>query len=131
MNITFCGLTSLLVISGDDSSHSKLQDVKDSRLSIQLSRIGEYIIELLSECVERPLTSAAYISLLPAMWSFLHYPSQPSLSSRVLHAGIRHAINVSSMSTTLKEATVKFVAGIVLVNVALPLSGLVLSSVMI
>lgn len=137
LNVIFCELTSLLVLASQNTVHSRpnrsgkpkrapggsslIRDVED-KLSIQTLRVGEYIVQLLlgepvsSSQLGRPLTPAAYLALLPTVWSLLNNPiaGDHNVARNVLQATLDHASRTSSKSA-LKPLTIEFVSRLVLV----------------
>ncbi len=92
---------------------------------MQAERVREYVLQILgggepsSSQLARPLTAAAYTSLLPTIWSLINYSGrnqeQTESSSDVLRATVEHAVKTGSKSL-LKRCTFDFVSRIVLVR---------------
>ncbi len=68
---------------------------------------------VLSNQVARSLTSAAYTSLTPTMWSLINTPSQSS--NGVFGAVLEHGTVVSAKSA-LKKPAVDFISRLILVG---------------
>lgn len=84
-------------------------------------RVSEYVTQLLRGEVAsvsqlgRPLTSAAYVALLPTIWALISSPTTSQrMSTPILQAVVEHAVKVSSKSA-LKRPTIELVARLVLV----------------
>ncbi|KAJ7293677.1 hypothetical protein C8J57DRAFT_34512 [Mycena rebaudengoi] len=130
LNLIFCELTSLLILTSDtvpirrgkQRVNQGQEGLKDS-LQVQTERVSEYVVQLLrgeslsTSQLGRPITSTAYAALLPTIWSLINNsnPSLHHLSSDVLQATVEHASKVSSKSA-LKQVTTEFVARIVLLD---------------
>ncbi|KAH7880643.1 uncharacterized protein C8R40DRAFT_1165590 [Lentinula edodes] len=131
LNFTYCDLTSRLVPASRTSaaaSHPTTSRGKKARHfgndASQANRVQEYVLEILQEQVSssqlvRGLTSTAYNSLLPTIWSLLNYSGrneeQLERSGEVLEAVVEHAVKVGSKSA-LKRSTFDFVARLVLLE---------------
>ncbi|KAJ3868716.1 hypothetical protein EV359DRAFT_31693 [Lentinula novae-zelandiae] len=131
LNFTYCDLTSRLVPASRPSaaaSHPTTSRGKKARHfgndASQANRVQEYVLEILQEQVStsqlvRGLTSTAYNSLLPTIWSLLNYSGrneeQLERSGEVLEAVVEHAVKIGSKSV-LKRSTFDFVARLVLVR---------------
>ncbi|KAJ7786421.1 hypothetical protein B0H16DRAFT_1446174 [Mycena metata] len=129
LNLMFCELTALLVLTSETTTNrggkrvvQKQRDTKDS-LQVQTERVGEHVVQLLqgeslsATQLGRPLSSAAYTALLPTIWSLINNANASLLdvSNDVLQATIEHARKVSSKSA-LKQTTIEFLARLVLLN---------------
>ncbi|KAK7064145.1 testis-expressed sequence 10 protein [Favolaschia claudopus] len=127
LNLTFCELTSLLVLTSESAAQhrNKSSTAGDSKYNIQLQveRVSEYVVQLLkgesgsASQLSRPLTATAYAALLPTIWALVNN-SNPNLrtsSSEVLRATLDHASRASSKSAT-KQTTIEFVARLVLLS---------------
>ncbi|KAJ7038093.1 hypothetical protein C8F04DRAFT_1326018 [Mycena alexandri] len=129
LNLMFCELTALLVLTSESTTSrgskrvvQKQRDSKDS-LQVQTERVGDHVVQLLqgeslsATQLGRPLTSAAYTALLPTIWSLINNanPNLLDVSTSVLQATIEHARKVSSKSA-LKQTTIEFLARLVLLN---------------
>lgn len=105
-------------------STAQARGPKDA-LSIQTLRVSDYILQLLrGEAVAtsqlgKPLTSAAYVALLPAIWALLNnaIPDLQGTSSAVLQATLDHSLRTSSKSG-VKGLTIGFISRLVLVGAA-------------
>ncbi|KAF8832416.1 hypothetical protein HHX47_DHR1001836 [Lentinula edodes] len=131
LNFTYCDLTSRLVPASRTSaaaSHPTTSRGKKARHfgndASQANRVQEYVLEILQEQVSssqlvRGLTSTAYNSLLPTIWSLLNYSGrneeQLERSGEVLEAVVEHAVKIGSKSA-LKRSTFDFVARLVLLE---------------
>ncbi|KAJ3935344.1 MAG: hypothetical protein NXY57DRAFT_990459 [Lentinula lateritia] len=131
LNFTYCDLTSRLVPASRPSaaaSHPTTSRGKKARHfgndASQANRVQEYVLEILQEQVSTPqlvrgLTSTAYNSLLPTIWSLLNYSGrneeQLERSGEVLEAVVEHAVKIGSKSV-LKRSTFDFVARLVLLE---------------
>ncbi|KAJ3920675.1 hypothetical protein F5877DRAFT_37627 [Lentinula edodes] len=131
LNFTYCDLTSRLVPASCTSaaaSHPTTSRGKKARHfgndASQANRVQEYVLEILQEQVSssqlvRGLTSTAYNSLLPTIWSLLNYSGrneeQLERSGEVLEAVVEHAVKIGSKSA-LKRSTFDFVARLVLLE---------------
>ncbi|KAF5377588.1 hypothetical protein D9615_005333 [Tricholomella constricta] len=137
LNLQFCELTSLLILTTHAGSTRKVRrgkpqqvnkDVSSSKrsrdaLSIQTERVCEYILQLLrgepvaGSQLGRVLTPDAYAALLPAIWALLNnaLAQHQEISSAVLHATVEHSIKTSSKSA-LKRLTIEFIARLVLLS---------------
>ncbi|KAF8216124.1 hypothetical protein K438DRAFT_1800104 [Mycena galopus ATCC 62051] len=122
LNLIFCELTSLLVLTSENSPPRREKQPAQSKNSLQLQteRVSEHVIQLLkgeslsSSQLGRPLTSATYTALLPTIWALVNAgPNLHTASSEVLRVTIEHASKVSSKSA-LKQVTIEFVARVVL-----------------
>ncbi|TRM66181.1 hypothetical protein BD626DRAFT_628138 [Schizophyllum amplum] len=118
LNLLYCELTSLIALTGSDAtSQLRRANKKRDALSIQTERVQSYIVQLLrgeptvGQQLARPLSSSAFISLLPTIWSLLNAPE----AATILAALLQHAISVPSKST-LKQSTVAFVGRLVLLE---------------
>jgi pre-rRNA-processing protein IPI1 len=134
LNLIFCELASLLVLASETKSNNFVHTKRErprktgrqnltATLPIQTERVSEYVVQLLrggpvsSSQISLPLSSTAYIGLLPTIWSLLNNRTidRYQLSSDVLLATIEHAVKTPSRSG-LKKSTVEFVARIILVG---------------
>ncbi|KAJ7169975.1 hypothetical protein C8R46DRAFT_219616 [Mycena filopes] len=129
LNLMFCELTALLVLTSESTSNRRgkrgVQGQRDSKdsLQVQTERVGDHVVQLLrghslsTTQLGRPLTSAAYTALLPTIWSLINNanPNLLDVSNEVLQATIEHASKVSSKSA-LKQTTIEFLARLVLLN---------------
>ncbi|SJL05680.1 uncharacterized protein ARMOST_09016 [Armillaria ostoyae] len=121
LNLVYCELTSLLVLTSQDTRSRQQQPRKTdrSKLSIQNDIVCDYVLRELSggnvssNQVARSLTSAAYTSLTPTMWSLINTPSQSS--NGVFGAVLEHGTVVSAKSA-LKKPTVDFMSRLILMN---------------
>lgn len=121
LNLVYCELTSLLVLTSQDTRSRQQQPRKTdrSKLSIQNDIVCDYVLRELSggnvssNQVARSLTSAAYTSLTPTMWSLINTPSQSS--NGVFGAVLEHGTVVSAKSA-LKKPTVDFISRLILMN---------------
>ncbi|KAJ6503434.1 hypothetical protein C8R47DRAFT_1250354 [Mycena vitilis] len=127
LNLVFCELTSLLVLTSESAPNRRgkpatLGHSKDS-LQVQTERVSDHVMQLLlgeslsTSQLGRPLTSATYSALLPTIWSLINNanPNLRTVSSEVLRATIEHATKVSSKSA-LKQIAIEFIARVVLLN---------------
>ncbi|KAJ7925880.1 hypothetical protein B0H13DRAFT_1973741 [Mycena leptocephala] len=127
LNLIFCELTSLLVLTSGSALNQRGKravqgDSKDS-LQMQTERVGEHVARLLkgeslsTSQLGRPLTPTAYTALLPTIWSLINNanPNLRAVSSEVLRVSIDHASKVSFKSA-LKQVTIEFIARIVLLD---------------
>ncbi|KAK0465092.1 uncharacterized protein EV420DRAFT_1759822 [Desarmillaria tabescens] len=125
LNLVYCELTSLLVLTSRDagsplrSRQQRPSKTDNSKLSIQNDIVCDYVLRELSggnvspNQVPRSLTSAAYTSLTPTMWSLINTPSQSS--NGVFGAVLEHGTVVSAKSA-LKKPTVDFISRLILMN---------------
>ncbi|KAK0198378.1 hypothetical protein F5146DRAFT_1218993 [Armillaria mellea] len=121
LNLVYCELTSLLVLTSQDtrSRQRRPNKTEKSKLSIQNDIVCDYVLRELSggnvssNQVARSLTSAAYTSLTPTMWSLINAPSQSS--NGVFGAVLEHGTVVSAKSA-LKKPTVDFISRLILMN---------------
>ncbi|KAJ7619125.1 hypothetical protein DFH06DRAFT_1235406 [Mycena polygramma] len=134
LNLVFCELTSLLVLTSESAPNRRGKPAtfghsKDS-LQVQTERVSDHVVQLLkgeslsTSQLGRPLTSATYSALLPTIWSLINNanPNLRTVSSEVLRATIEHATKVSSKSA-LKQITVEFIARVVLLNTETQFNG--------
>ncbi|KAJ7706080.1 hypothetical protein B0H17DRAFT_973090 [Mycena rosella] len=129
LNLIYCELTSLLILTSEDPSPRRdkramqVQEGSKTSLQVQTERVSDYVVELLNGAsvstsqLGRPLTQTAYTALLPTIWSLINNanPNLNDVSSDVLQATIEHASRVSSKSA-LKQVTLEFIGRIVLLN---------------
>jgi pre-rRNA-processing protein IPI1 len=129
LNLIYCELTSLLILTSDTASIRRdkrtVQGQEGSKNSLQsqTERVSDYVVELLNGAslstsqLGRPLTQSAYTALLPTIWSLINNanPNLRDVSSDVLQATIDHASRVSSKAAS-KQVTVEFIARIILVS---------------
>ncbi|KAK0233154.1 hypothetical protein IW262DRAFT_1476865 [Armillaria fumosa] len=121
LNLVYCELISLLVLTSQDtrSRQQRPNKTEKSKLSIQNDIVCDYVLRELSggnvssNQVARSLTSAAYTSLTPTMWSLINTPSQTS--NGVFGAVLEHGTVVSAKSA-LKKPTVDFISRLILMN---------------
>ncbi|KAK0245760.1 hypothetical protein EDD85DRAFT_1016820 [Armillaria nabsnona] len=121
LNLVYCELTSLLVLTSQDTRSRQQRPSKTdrSKLSIQNDIVCDYVLRELSSGnvssnqVARSLTSAAYTSLTPTMWSLINTPSQSS--NGVFGAVLEHGTVVSAKSA-LKKPAVDFISRLILMN---------------
>ncbi|KAL1739402.1 hypothetical protein HDZ31DRAFT_49451 [Schizophyllum fasciatum] len=118
LNIYYCELTSLIALAaGPSSSSQSRRTKKKDTFTAQTDRVRAYIIHLLrgepvaGQQLARAFSPAAYIALLPTVWSLLNAPD----ADDVLSALLDHAIRVPS-KTPLKLPTVAFVGRLVLLE---------------
>ncbi|KAF4572843.1 hypothetical protein EYR36_007353 [Pleurotus pulmonarius] len=126
MNLTYCQLTSLLVLTSktpQPSARGK-QRGSSNASAVHAEAVNEYVIRLLNgEPVNgtqlgRALTLDAYISLLPTIWSFVSItagPNDDSFSAGILAAVLSHATQASSKSA-IKKLTIEFVGRLALLD---------------
>ncbi|KAJ7361638.1 hypothetical protein DFH08DRAFT_844743 [Mycena albidolilacea] len=123
LNLIFCELTSLLVLTSESAPHRRGKqptrgESKDS-LQVQTELVSQHVVQLLkgeslsTSQLGRPLTPAAYTALLPTIWALINAKSNSS--GDVLRTTIEHARTVSSKSA-LKQITLEFVARVVLLD---------------
>jgi pre-rRNA-processing protein IPI1 len=127
LNLIFCELTSFVIINGTTlptsyHHHDKQRQVKNRSFTVNITRVSEYIIWLLGESIDNHLASSAYLALLPIMWTLLYTSDEHKISEGILKAAVQHAIAVPSTSL-VKEATIEFVAHIILVGAILSIVG--------
>ncbi|PFH54547.1 hypothetical protein AMATHDRAFT_135182 [Amanita thiersii Skay4041] len=132
MNITFCRMTALCKLTADTNlrsfrfKHKQSEKRPTSRtngaLSTWATSVKTYVIRLLQGIIsptqlERPLTPAAYISLLPGIWCLLNNlsPENPKQGDEVLDAILEHGIKTPTKSAT-KRASLEFLARLVLLE---------------
>ncbi|KAG7450434.1 uncharacterized protein BT62DRAFT_1072508 [Guyanagaster necrorhizus] len=125
LNLVYCELSSLLVLTSRDagsplrSRQQRPSKTNSTKLSMQNDIVCDYVLRELSGSnvsssqVARSLTSAAYTSLTPTMWSLINCPSQSS--SAVFGAILEHGTVVSAKSA-LKKPTVDFISRLILMN---------------
>ncbi|KAL0580871.1 rRNA processing protein [Marasmius crinis-equi] len=89
---------------------------KTAKLSDQIEHVREYVLEVLSSS-DRPLSLAAYTSLLPTIWALINVGRVESedSSSDVLLALLQHGTRVSSKSS-LKKCSVEFISRLLLLE---------------
>ncbi|KAJ6519922.1 hypothetical protein C8R45DRAFT_853222 [Mycena sanguinolenta] len=126
LNLIFCELTSLLVLTSETTPRPRGKqpthgDAKDS-LQLHSKRVSDHVVQLLkgeslsTSQLGRPLTSATYTALLLTVWALINAnPNHRTASNEVLRATIEHATQVSSKSA-LKQITIEFVARLVLLR---------------
>ncbi|KAL6304291.1 hypothetical protein BKA93DRAFT_733535 [Sparassis latifolia] len=134
VNLIFCELTSFLVLASPDASdavHTSSRRPRAKRVPkhaasvssapLQISRVSEYVVGLLRGDVPsgtaqlpRPITPAAYMALLPTIWSLLSTVEEGA-SGAVLSVLVDHAIKVSSTSA-VKRRTIDFLARLILLE---------------
>lgn len=129
LNLTFCELTSLLMLHRAESPSSnprsrnhkpkeKIAQKPNLVASLPLDRVGEYVSHLLAgeanlaDGLSRPLTLAAYSALLPTLWSLVNGVGGGEETVRVI---VDHAMRIGSMGAS-KRATVEFVGRLMLVR---------------
>ncbi|KAK7463660.1 rRNA processing protein [Stygiomarasmius scandens] len=135
LNLKYCDLLSRLVLysqSSTDKSTARTgkgvtsnvhQLNTHERLWAQSERVCDYIVKLLGgnepeHHLTRPLSSASYNLLLPAIWSLMNLSHQRKVtetSVNVWQATLKHSSTLSSKSA-LKRSTSDFVARIVLLE---------------
>ncbi|KAJ3987492.1 hypothetical protein F5890DRAFT_1497228 [Lentinula detonsa] len=132
LNLTYCDLTSRLVLAsqntgGSTPRQSTSRGKKERQLgrnASQADRVQEYVLQILHEQVSssqlvRALTPTAYNSLLPTVWSLLNYSGRNGehleRSEEVLEAIVEHAVKKGSKSA-LKRSTFNSVARLVLLE---------------
>lgn len=133
MNLVYCQLTSLLVLTSktpQPSARGK-QGHPGNASAVHAEAVSEYVIRLLNgEPVNgtqlgRALTPDAYIALLPTIWSFVSStagPNDDSFSAGILAAVLSHATRASSKSA-IKKLTIEFVGRLTLVRGAIVVIG--------
>ncbi len=139
-NLAFCTLASLLVKALETSSPSPLARRKrkthcqplhsrqgKTSTSIQTEHVMEYIIRRLGGeakgGIAAPITHAAYVALLPSIWSLIGSTTAPAGGdgsegrppNKLLDALLDHALKIPSKSSC-KRATVEFVGRLFLVS---------------
>ncbi|KAF7436898.1 hypothetical protein PC9H_003732 [Pleurotus ostreatus] len=125
MNLVYCQLTSLLVLTSktpQPSARGK-QGHPDNASAVHAEAVSEYVISLLNgEPVNgtqlgRALTPDAYVALLPTIWSFVSSTAGPndSFSAGILAAVLSHATRASSKSA-IKKLTIEFVGRLALLD---------------
>lgn len=109
--------------------HSKKRHVKINSLShvsqAQIDRVSQYIVDTLKgKCVgqpvsalSRPMTAAAYGSILPTIWTLLNN-TDASCAEAILGAIVEHAMQCSSTSA-VKRRSIEFLGRLILVGVSL------------
>ncbi|KIJ68364.1 hypothetical protein HYDPIDRAFT_36848 [Hydnomerulius pinastri MD-312] len=144
LNVTYCELTSLLVLISSHpstgnaqrrnprsrSSHQKASpgSVKgNTKLNVQADLVSSYITRLLKGEGEsgaqlpRPVSPTVYTTLLPTIWALLNQAAgsgaqlEEDESSSVLSATLDHALRTTSTSA-VKRLTVEFVARLLLLE---------------
>ncbi|KAJ6604747.1 hypothetical protein DFH09DRAFT_1123715 [Mycena vulgaris] len=128
LNLIYCELTSLLILTSEASTRrdkraAQAQEASKNNLQVQTERVSDYVVELLNGSslstsqLGRPLTQAAYTALLPTIWSLINNanPNLYDVSSDVLQATVEHASRASSKSA-LKQVTIEFIGRIVLLD---------------
>lgn len=117
LNITFCELTSLLVLSPQEASQTQ-------SLPPTFSHVASYVANLLDGTapgslpgIPQTLTSQAYTMLLPTIWVLAHISSGEVLEDgvNILEAALQHGIRVSSTSAA-KRSTIEFVGRLVMLD---------------
>ena len=94
----------------------------------QLQCVSAYVVQLLrgqaqGAALPRPITSQAYVALLPTVWSLLNGKQadrgrdEDSTTAAVFSAIVDHAIKVSSTSA-VKRHTIEFIGRLVLVSLS-------------
>ncbi|KAE9411033.1 hypothetical protein BT96DRAFT_983687 [Gymnopus androsaceus JB14] len=131
LNLTYCDLTSRLILTSRRESTPRQATTSRSKKgrqlgneALQADRVHDYVIQILrgqvsSSQLVRPLTPAAYNSLLPTIWSLINYsgrnPEYLERSADVLQATVENAVKTGSKSA-LKRSTFNFVARLVLLD---------------
>ncbi|KAH9847335.1 hypothetical protein C2E23DRAFT_741971 [Lenzites betulinus] len=144
LNLIFCELSSLLVLASQNNGKrapaprkSKARTTRTNRASSsaesasvasarQIERVSEYIVRLLrgetssagaQQSIPRPITSQAYVSLLPTIWSLLNSATADAAdsTSTLFSAVMEHAVKTSSASA-VKRHTIDFVGRLILLD---------------
>ncbi|KAI0080104.1 hypothetical protein K474DRAFT_1727562 [Panus rudis PR-1116 ss-1] len=142
LNLIYCELTSLLVLASPQqpSPQGEPQNPKtranknkkpatsnsaNARItSLQVDRVKEYVIRLLhgeppsgtGSGLPRPITAAAYTSLLPTIWALLNHSAlEQEPSNGLLAAVVEHATKISSTSA-VKRHSLDFLGRLVLLE---------------
>ncbi|KAJ7487700.1 hypothetical protein B0H11DRAFT_2157103 [Mycena galericulata] len=110
LNLIFCELTSLLILTTETSPPSSRRQA----LQLQTQRVSEYVVQLLNgeslstSQLARPLTPSAYMALLPTIWALMNNASPHShdVSNIVLQATIEHG----------SRATIEFIGRVILLE---------------
>jgi pre-rRNA-processing protein IPI1 len=116
LNLTFCELSSLLLLSAQTSTKP------NKSVSTQIVHVAAHIVNLLhgeptnsAGALGRPLSSQAYTALLPTIWALLASRTKANAGDALLRAVLEHAIRGSATSAT-KRASVEFVGRLALVR---------------
>ncbi|CAL1695440.1 unnamed protein product [Somion occarium] len=135
LNITYCELTSLLLlvsptpehVSTSRSSNGKRPASTPTHLtSLQVDRVHDYVVRLLrgeppsgsvQATLPRPIAPSVYSALLPTIWALINHAAleRSQDSESLLVAVIEHAIKVSSTSA-VKIHTLDFLGRLILLN---------------
>ncbi|TFK41082.1 hypothetical protein BDQ12DRAFT_678857 [Crucibulum laeve] len=132
LNLIFCELTSLLIISAQNGLSQQGRRGKSrhaarsthrfkNTLSIQMFAVSAYVIKLLrngtGSQVSQPLSPLAYIALLPTIWALLNNPiaNHKETATDVLQATAEHAIKTFSKSPC-KRMTIEFISRLILLD---------------
>ena len=146
LNITYCELTSLLLLVSPTTNAHVHQHPQNSRpssngkrpvtsitparlASLQVDRVHDYVVRLLrgepplgsiQTGISRPIAPAVYSALLPTIWALINHAAlERSQTERsLLVATIEHAVKVSSSSAT-KRHTLDFLGRLLLVSIHL------------
>ncbi|KAL0068383.1 rRNA processing protein [Marasmius tenuissimus] len=128
LNVQYCNLTSHLALAaqtGTSTSQTRPATQastsrslkRSSKLGDQIDHVRSYVLEVLGSGSERPLTLAAYTSLLPTIWALINVKDESKGSSNdVFRALVEHGTRASSKSS-LKKCSTEFIARLLLVRV--------------
>ncbi|KAK1234540.1 rRNA processing protein, partial [Marasmius sp. AFHP31] len=124
LNVQYCNLTSHLALAaqaGTSTSQTRPASTgrslkKSSKLGDQIDHVRSYVLEVLGSGSERPLTLAAYTSLLPTIWALINVKDESQGSSNdVFRALVEHGTRASSKSS-LKKCSTEFIARLLLLQ---------------
>jgi len=133
LNLSYCELTSLLVLASQASLSSKGKArVANDKLTAQAQRVAEYVVKALkgelvsaSQPMGQTLSASAYASLLPTIWSLINQPHgglgqiqslrDPDVSRTVLQAVLEHYSH-TGFGSAVKKAAAEFIARLFLLQ---------------
>ncbi|KDQ20313.1 hypothetical protein BOTBODRAFT_27733 [Botryobasidium botryosum FD-172 SS1] len=133
LNLSYCELTSLLVLASEASASLKGKaKAANEKLTAQAQRVAEYVVKALkgelvsiSQPMGQALSAGAYTSLLPTIWSLINQPHgdpgqvrplhDPNISRTVLQAALEH-YSRTGFSSAVKKTAAEFIARLFLLQ---------------
>ncbi|KAF8516107.1 hypothetical protein BU17DRAFT_51113 [Hysterangium stoloniferum] len=130
LSFQYCELTSLAFSASHGDKRKVVKSSKAKHINAlvtQMDRVAEFVVKALDGqvCLKSvanplgyPLTTSAYKSLLPTIWTLLTYQNvtdSKSLSSTIRLSCIQHALRISSRSG-IKAAATQFIGILVLLQ---------------
>ncbi|KAK7058896.1 rRNA processing protein [Paramarasmius palmivorus] len=123
LNLHYCDMVSHLVSAMQAKADASTKKAKGTRATLsknlddQMTRVRDYVLQVLggTQTNTTSLTSTAYASLLPTIWSFINVAHTNNEKTTVFQMTLEHATRLTSKSA-MKRCSSDFIARLILVR---------------